>query len=55
MTNPIRLEKDGNQYCCIIGENLQVGVAGFGDTKEDALVAFLLNILAELNQLKDNN
>jgi len=24
--------KDGNQWCCLYGENLQEGIAGFGST-----------------------
>ena len=35
-----RLFMDGNQWCALYGENLQEGVAGFGDTKEQALEAF---------------
>ena len=27
---------DGNQWCALYGENLQDGVAGFGDTPADA-------------------
>ncbi len=27
-----KLYKDGNQWCCLYGEDLQVGIAGFGDT-----------------------
>ncbi|WP_340011765.1 hypothetical protein MHI32_01485 [Paenibacillus sp. FSL H7-0690] len=30
------LTVDGNQWCALFGENLQDGVAGFGDTPEDA-------------------
>lgn len=31
------LTKDGNKWCCLIGENLQDGVAGFGDTVAQAI------------------
>ncbi len=31
------LSKDGNQFCWLIGENLQEGIAGFGDTVALAL------------------
>jgi hypothetical protein len=31
---------DGNQWCALYGENLQDGVAGFGDTPEAAMAAF---------------
>lgn len=29
-----RLYPDGNQWCALYGDNLQEGVAGFGDTPE---------------------
>jgi hypothetical protein len=32
------LTMDGNQWCCLFGENLQSGVAGFGDTPHTAVV-----------------
>ncbi len=31
--------KDGNQWCCILGD-LATGVAGFGDTPEQACTEF---------------
>ena len=31
---------DGNQWCALYGENLQEGVAGFGDTPEKAAIQF---------------
>ena len=31
---------DGNQWCVLYGENLQDGVAGFGDSPEKAMRAF---------------
>lgn len=31
---------DGNQWCALYGENLQEGVAGFGDSPELACAAF---------------
>jgi hypothetical protein len=34
------LSKDGNQWCALYGENLQDGVAGFGDTPEQAMADF---------------
>ncbi len=36
----IKLTKDGNQYCFLLGENLQEGIAGFGDTVLEALRNF---------------
>jgi hypothetical protein len=35
-----RITKDGDQWCCLYGENLQEGIAGFGDTPHAAIVAF---------------
>jgi len=35
---------DGNQVSLLIGDNLQEGVCGFGDTEIDALVALLKDV-----------
>lgn len=35
-----KMSKDGNQWCCLYGENLQEGVAGFGDTPAKAAASF---------------
>ncbi len=35
-----RLSVDGNQWCALYGENLQDGVAGFGDSPELAYMDF---------------
>ncbi len=34
------LSKDGNMWCALFGENLQEGVAGFGETPAKAMYAF---------------
>lgn len=34
------LSKDGNMWCALYGDNLQVGVAGFGETPAKAFIAF---------------
>ena len=34
------LSKDGNQFCYLLGENLQEGIAGFGDTVAQAMYDF---------------
>lgn len=34
------LSKDGNMWCALFGENLQEGVAGFGETPAKAMWAF---------------
>lgn len=35
-----RLFIDGNQWCALLGENLQDGVAGFGGSPHEAMMAF---------------
>ncbi len=35
-----RIYIDGNQWCVLYGENLQDGVAGFGDSPYLAVLAF---------------
>lgn len=35
-----RMYPDGNQWCALYGDNLQEGVAGFGDTPAQAAVDF---------------
>lgn len=34
------LSADGGMWCALLGENLQEGVAGFGETPEKAMAAF---------------
>jgi hypothetical protein len=51
-----RLSIDGNQWCALYGENLQDGVAGFGDSPEAAYDAFDKAWVAKLptaNKTKD--
>jgi hypothetical protein len=35
-----KLSIDGNQWCALYGDNLQEGVAGFGDSPGEAMIAF---------------
>ena len=35
-----KLQKDGNQWCALLGDDLQSGVAGFGNTPNEAMQAF---------------
>jgi hypothetical protein len=35
-----RLSVDGNQWCALYGDNVQDGVAGFGDSPADAMWDF---------------
>lgn len=32
--------RDGDMWCCLYGDNLQVGIAGFGTSPEQAMYAF---------------
>jgi hypothetical protein len=34
------LSADGDQWCALLGDNLQEGVSGFGDTPAAAMAAF---------------
>lgn len=34
------LSRDGNQFCALYGDDLQNGVAGFGNTPDEAMRAF---------------
>ena len=47
--------KDGNQWCILVGDNIQEGICGFGDTIDEALYEFLKEILIMANspQLKE--
>jgi len=35
-----KIYKDGNQWCVLYGEDLQSGIAGFGDTPRMAIYDF---------------
>jgi len=39
MLKPLIIQ-DGNQWCVLLGENLQVGIAGFGDSPYLAILDF---------------
>lgn len=41
--------KDGDQWCVLLGDNIQDGICGFGNTIEDALYAFLKDLIASKN------
>lgn len=34
------LSLDGNAWCALYGDNLQIGIAGFGDSPDEAMRAF---------------
>lgn len=35
-----KVYKDGDKWCCLYGDNIEEGVAGFGDTPEEACTHF---------------
>ncbi|HET8738066.1 MAG TPA: hypothetical protein VFM69_15855 [Pricia sp.] len=35
-----KLYQDGNQWCCLYGENIQTGIVGFGETPHKAVMQF---------------
>ena len=41
----VKLYPDGDQWCCLHGKNLQVGIAGFGSTPQAACTAFDVEFL----------
>jgi hypothetical protein len=54
--NLLSISKDGDKFCILWGENLQVGIAGFGSTYGTAWVDFITNISdkwLETAELKD--
>lgn len=44
--------KDGNQWCILIGDNIQDGICGFGDTIDDALYHLLREAIAYQKEQK---
>lgn len=48
----LTVEKDGDSWCALFGINLQEGIAGFGDTREKAIIK-LGNALQEQSQRGD--
>lgn len=49
-----RLSIDGNQWCALYGEDLQDGVAGFGDSPAKAMADFDKNWQQDLPERKTN-
>lgn len=41
--NP-KIEKDGDRWCILFGENLQKGISGFGESLQGALDDFSRNV-----------
>ena len=44
--------KDGDQWCILLGDNIQEGICGFGNTIEDALYAFLKDLITSQGEQK---
>ena len=42
-----KLSRDGDQWCYLLGDDLQYGVSGFGDTVLDAAKSFYFAITTE--------
>lgn len=42
--NVIRLSRDGDRWCALVGPDLQVGRAGFGITALSALLALTMDL-----------
>jgi hypothetical protein len=50
-----KLSVDGNQWCALYGDNLQDGVAGFGDSPAKAMQDFDNNWLRDLPKNEQSN
>ena len=44
--------KDGDQWCILLGDNIQEGICGFGDTVDEALYKFLKELLEKQGEKK---
>lgn len=44
----ISIQKDGNQWCILWGDNLQEGISGFGYMIEQAMLNFAVDVIKEL-------
>ena len=33
-----KIYKDGNEWCCLLGDNIQYGIVGFGKTPYKAII-----------------
>jgi len=47
--------KDGDAWCILLGDNIQEGICGFGDTKEDAFIEFLKELLEKQAENKEHD
>lgn len=44
-----KIRLDGDQFCALIGDDLQEGISGFGATPKEALEALLEQLDENLN------
>ena len=49
-----KLYQDGNQWCCLYGENIQEGIAGFGDTPHKAIMEWNHQWHQKINSISKN-
>ncbi len=35
-----KIFQDGDMFCCLLGDNIQIGICGFGETPEKACLEF---------------
>ena len=47
-TMDVVIHKDGDQWCCLAGGDLQSGIAGFGCTVQQAIQVFKSNVRNEV-------
>jgi len=40
----VEVFRDGNQWCALLGGDIQDGMAGFGDSRADALIALAVQL-----------
>lgn len=43
--------RDGNQWCVLVGKDLQSGICGFGDLIYDAFIDFMKSVQATQSKL----
>ncbi len=46
-----KLYQDGNKWCVLHGENIQTGIAAFGDTPQEAVMAWNMEWYKSLSNL----
>lgn len=51
----IKPYKDGNKWCILVGDNIQEGICGFGDTVNEALLEFLNELLEKQGNINNIN